>query len=193
MLLVICGPSGTGKGTVVDALVAADPDLDVSRSWTTRPRRRREADDAYEFVGRPQFEAAIDAGHFLEWAEVFAGHLYGTPRPDPRSDRDLVLEIDVQGAAQVRERVPGAVIVLLLPPDREEQARRLRRRGDLGGDLPERLAMAEAEEEAGRALADHVVVNHDVAVAVEEVAGIVAAVRAREAARASPHEPTESA
>jgi len=109
---------------------------------------------------------------FLEWAEVF-GHRYGTPWPEPPADDDVLLEIDVQGAAQVRGRHPEAVVVFVEPPSREAQEARLRGRGDREELIARRLAAAPEEERAGRALADHVVVNEDLDRAIEEVAAIV--------------------
>lgn len=142
----------------------------LSRSWTTRAPRGGEAPDAYHFVDRATFEARAAGGGFLEWNTVF-DHLYGTPVPD--LDRDVLLEIDVQGAADVRARVPDAVVVLVLPPSRAAQEQRLRGRGDDETTIAKRLARADEEERAGRALADHVVVNDDLGRAVDEVVGIV--------------------
>lgn len=152
----------------------ADDRLWLSRSWTTRPPRRGEAADAYEFVSREEFVAHRDAGGFLEWNEFAAnGHLYGTPMPVAPPGRDVVLEIDVNGARQVRERIPDALVVLVLPPSPEELARRLRGRGDPEHQVAERLRLAALEEAEGRPLADHVVVNDDLVRATEEVAGIL--------------------
>jgi guanylate kinase len=180
LILVVIGAGGVGKGTVVERLVAADPTLWLSRSWTTRTRRAGEPADAYVFVDRPTFLAHAEEGGFLEWAEFPGnGQLYGTPVPEMPSDRDLVLEIDPQGAAQVKQLYPEAVVVLLLPPSREAQEERLRRRGDDDELVLRRLAVSAAEEEMGRSLADHTVVNGTLEEAVAEVARILEAHRQR--------------
>lgn len=171
-IFVISGPGGAGKNTIVDRLLAVDPTLRESRSWTTRDRRLGESEDAYTFVDRATFEAAIDAGRFLEWAE-YVGNLYGTPWPDPPPGTDVVLVIEVQGARQVLERVPDAVMVLVVPPSRAVQEARLRARGDSEEHVRRRLAVAEEEERVGRSLAHHVVVNDDLDRAVRGVAGIL--------------------
>lgn len=155
----------------------------LSRSWTTRDQRPGESDDAYEFVDRDRFQSKVAAGGFLEWAE-FLGQLYGTPHPDPPTGKDVLLEIDLQGAAQVRERDPAALIVLLLPPSPEVQAERLRRRGDDEVEVARRLEQGAREEKVGRTLTPFVVVNDAVDQAVAEVAGILAAHR-----RADPESP----
>jgi guanylate kinase len=153
------------------------PDLWLSRSWTTRARRPGEPEDAYVFVDEGTFRAHAAAGGFLEWVELWAGQLSGTPVPAPPPGKDIVLEIDVRGAAQVKERFPDAVLILLLPPSRAVQEQRLRGRGDPEEKVRARLALSDDEEQAGQALADHVVVNDDLGRAVEEVAGIVEAWR----------------
>ena len=124
------------------------------------------------FVDRAAFDAHLETGGFLEWAEVF-GHRYGTPWPEPPEGHDVLLEIDVQGAAQVRDRHPEAVVVFVEAPSREAQEQRLRGRGDREDVIARRLAAAPEEERAGRALADHIVVNEDLDRAVEEVAAIL--------------------
>jgi guanylate kinase len=171
-VFVLAGPSGVGKGSIAAALRRLVPNLWLSRSWTTRPRRDGEAADAYVFVDQAAFDAHLADGGFLEWAEVF-GHRYGTPWPDPPPGHDVLLEIDVQGAAQVKERHPDAVVVFLEAPSRQAQEERLRGRGDGEEVIARRLAAAPQEEAAGRALADHIVVNDDLGRAVEEVAAIL--------------------
>ena len=153
------------------------PGLWLSRSWTTRARRPGEPAGAYRFVDREAFEAHARAGGFLEWVEFLPGQLSGTPVPDPPAGEDVILEIDVRGARQVRERYPDARVVLVLPPSREVQEERMRRRGDDEERIARRLGMSDQEERDGRALADHVIVNDDLGRAVEELAGIVSAWR----------------
>jgi guanylate kinase len=178
VILVLSGPGGVGKGTVVRRLLEIDPRLRLSRSWTTRERRPGEPEDAYTFVDRPTFEAQLARGGFIEYDE-FLGNLYGTPVPDTLDDpdHDLLLEINVQGAEQVRHHRPDALVVLLTAPSREVQEARLRVRGDDDEHIAKRLALADAEEVKGRGLADAIVVNDDLDRAVAEVAGILASRR----------------
>jgi guanylate kinase len=153
-------------------LAEEDPGLWLSRSWTTRNRRKGEPEDAYVFVDRAQFEDHERTGGFFEWAE-FLGNLYGTPIPAPEPGRDVLLEIDLQGAAQVRRRRPDATLILLLPPSLEAQEARLRDRGDDESAIVRRLHTGAEEERLGREIADAVVVNGEVTQATAEVAGIV--------------------
>lgn len=176
MIVVVCGPGGVGKGTVVARLVDADPALWLSRSWTTRPPRDGEASDAYTFVDRPTFEARVAEGGFLEHAE-FLGNLYGTPWPGAAETRDIVLEIDVQGAAQVLERDAQALVVLLEPPSEAVQADRLRGRGDPPAEVRRRIEVAEAEVAEGRRLGARRVVNDDLEATVAEIQGLIAEAR----------------
>lgn len=174
-IFIVSGPGGVGKGTIVDALVARDPKLWLSRSWTTRARRVGESADAYVFTDKPAFEARIAAGGFLEWTE-FLSNYYGTPTPDLSGlddGRDIVLEIEVNGAMQVKKLHPEAVLIFVLPPSREEQQRRLRGRGDPEHRVAERLQKALDEEPIGMSLADHVVVNDDLADTVDEMVAII--------------------
>jgi guanylate kinase len=172
LVIVVSGPGGVGKGTIVDALVRRDPELWLSRSWTTRAQRPGEADDAYVFTSRDEFERRIERGGFLEWTQ-FLDNYYGTPVPGPLVDRDLVLEIEVDGAQQVKSAHPAAILIFVLPPSRDEQERRLRGRGDPDQQVELRLRKAEEEEPVGRALADHVVVNDDLESTLDEMLTII--------------------
>ena len=175
---VVCGPGGAGKGTIVKELVARDPGLALSRSWTTRPRRVGEAAEAYTFVSAEEFDARIADGGFLEWADFFE-YRYGTPMPPPDLAQDLVLEIDVQGAVSVRNRDPSVLVIMVLPPSRTEQERRMRRRGDPESDVARRLAKADEELAVGYRMADLIVVNRDLATTVADIAAFVERTRSR--------------
>lgn len=172
-IFVVSGPGGVGKGTIVAALVGRDPQLWLSRSWTTRPRRPGEADDAYTFADPDAFERRIGDGGFLEWTK-FLDNYYGTPLPEAAPGRSVVLEIEVDGATQVKRRFPNAVLIFVMPPSREEQQRRLRGRGDPESKVDERLQKALDEEPIGLAIADHVVVNDDLDATVDEMLAIIA-------------------
>ena len=156
MLLVIAGPSGVGKGTIVKKLLARDPSLWLSVSANTRPPRPGEREGVdYLFMDRAGFEALRDDDGFLEWFEVY-GDLKGTPRGPVEqhlaAGDDVVLEIDVQGALAVKERFPEAVLVFVKPPSPDELRRRLLSRPSAASeDIEARLAAAAAEEaQAGR-------------------------------------------
>lgn len=178
MIVILSGPGGVGKGTIVGRLLERDRGLWLSRSWTTRPRREGEPSDAYHFVDEQTFLARVEAGGFVEWTRFAGnGHLYGTPTLEAPSDRDALLEIELDGARQVKRRYPDAVLILVVAPSREDQQSRLRGRGDDERSVARRVEVGEAEEEAGRELADHIVVNDDVDRATEEVLGILAAHR----------------
>ena len=171
-IFVVSGPGGVGKGTIVASLVARDPRLWLSRSWTTRPRRPGEAADAYTFAERAEFERRIEAGGFLEWTN-FLGNYYGTPVPDADPAHNVVLEIEVDGATQVKRQFDDAVLIFVMPPSRAEQQRRLRGRGDPEDKVDERLQKALDEEPVGLAMADHVVVNDDLDATVDEMLQII--------------------
>lgn len=172
MIFIVSGPGGVGKGTIVNALVERDPQLWLSRSWTTREQRPGESDAAYVFTDRAAFEARIEAGGFLEWTN-FLGNYYGTPTPEPDFGRDVVLEIEVDGARQVKSLHPEAVLIFVLPPSREEQQRRLRGRGDPEDKVDQRLQKALDEEPVGLAIANHVVVNDELERTVQEMMAII--------------------
>ena len=167
-----------GKGTIVDALVQRDPALRLSRSWTTRERRPTEAQHAYHFTSTAHFEDRIAAGGFLEWTE-FLGHYYGTPTPNADDDADLVLEIEVDGAQQVKRVHPDALLIFVLPPSRAEQERRLRGRGDVDLKVHARLKKAEEEEPVGRMIADYIVVNDELSATIDEMLEIINRERTR--------------
>lgn len=176
-LTVLSGPSGVGKGTVVAAVRALYPHVWVSVSCTTRAPRPGETDGVeYQFVTRPQFEAMIASGELLEHAE-FAGNLYGTPR-EPVLQRlaagvPTLLEIELQGARQVRAGMPDAQLVFLEPPSWEELRRRLTGRGTESLDVIEaRLARAMVELDA-RADFDEVIINDDVGRAAAELVVLI--------------------
>jgi guanylate kinase len=182
LVLIVSGPSGSGKSTLVQRLLHM-PGTMASRSCTTRSRRATESSGkCYDFVTEQEFAAMVSRGEFLEYARVFGKHSYGTPKKwldESRDSRlDLVLEIDVQGAAQVKEKLPESVAIFILPPSREELERRLRGRGqDSDEEISRRLARAQSEIEAFGKFYDYCVVNDDVDRAGREVEAILTAIR----------------
>jgi guanylate kinase len=163
---------------VVERLLARDDALWLSRSWTTRAPRPGEPADAYVFVTDDEFARHVDYGGFLEWAE-FQGHRYGTPLPDPPLGRDVVLEIEVQGARQVQQALPDALLIFLDAPSRMVQAERLRRRGDPEEAIERRLAAAEIEVAAAREMGMTMLVNDDLDDTVARVHQLIEARRSR--------------
>jgi guanylate kinase len=177
LVVVISGPSGVGKGSVHAGLHGLLADLVTSVSVTTRAPRPGEVDGvAYHFVDRTAFEAMVERGELLEWAE-YAGNRYGTPR-GPVDDvvaagQVALLEVEVQGALQVRAARPDAMLVLLVPPSLEELERRLRDRGTEDEvTVQARLEVARSEMGASERF-DHIVVNDDLAGATAEVARLI--------------------
>ena len=187
-LFVVSAPSGTGKTTLVERLVHRVPSLGLSRSYTSRPTRNGERDGVdYNYVSVDRFLAMRDAGEFLEWAEVF-GQYYGTCAAETErrlaAGEDLVLVIDVQGAAKVRARGIPFTGVFVLPPSFELLESRLRARSrDPEEQVQRRLATARVEIHA-LADYDYLVVNDDIECAVDRLRAIVLAERSRREAMA---------
>lgn len=176
-LIVIAGPGGVGKSTIVSELRRRIP-LHFSVSATTRDPRPGEVHGFhYRFVTRPEFERLIEAGDLLEWA-VFNGNYYGTPRDAVAAalddGRDVLLEIEVQGARQVRGAMPEAMMIFIAPPSRSALRRRLERRADTAEeDIAAKLRIADQELATAPELFDHVVVNEDVEQATSEILEIL--------------------
>ncbi len=182
-LLVLSGPSGAGKGTLVDRLIPARPQCVFAISSTTRPKRASEADGVqYEFVSREEFERRRSAGFFLEWAEVH-GQLYGTPvrfvDEQLRAGRVVVLDVDVQGGASVRRARPDAVSVFIYPPSIDALRRRLLARGTDSKPVVERRLQDAPGELAQYREYDYLVMNDDLDQAVARLTSIVDAERCR--------------
>ena len=182
-LLVLSGPSGAGKGTLVDRLIAARPECTFSISATTRARRSTEQEGVqYEFVSREEFEQRRAAGLFLEWAEVH-GQLYATPTrfvdDEVRAGRVVVLDVDVQGGASVRHARPDAVSVFIYPPSIEALRRRLlARKTDLPEVVERRLQNAPGELKQYREY-DYLVGNDELAQETSRIVEIVDAEHSR--------------
>lgn len=177
-VIIVSGPGGVGKGTIVEQLLDRDPQLWLSRSWTTRPRRPSEPADAYRFVDRATFEAAIAADGFLEWVE-FLDYLQGTPVPDPPEGADVVLEIDVRGGRQVRRLLPDAVLVFVDAPSPEHQRARLELRGDAPETIARRMKKTASERAEAVEMGYEIVVNDDLSRAVEAIEALIVTDRTR--------------
>jgi len=188
LILIVSGPSGSGKSTLVQRILEL-PGTMPSVSCTTRLRRATEASGkCYDFVTEAEFNAMVARDEFLEYAQVFGKYSYGTPKKwldqSRRSGLDLVLEIDVQGAWQVKEKLPESMAIFILPPSREELERRLRSRGqDADEEIARRLSKAHDEIVASEKFYDFCVVNDDVDRAGKEAQAIVLAVRCSSARR----------
>jgi len=181
LVFIVSGPSGSGKSTLVSKMLEV-PGTMFSMSCTTRPPRATESPGKwYDFVSEAEFERMAAQGEFLEYARVFGKHRYGTPRrwldEAQRKGLDLVLEIDVQGAEQVKKALPAAVAIFILPPAREELERRLRTRDqDPAEAIQRRLDRAQQEMQRYTEY-DFLVVNDDVERAGREVQAITVAAR----------------
>jgi guanylate kinase len=188
LVLIVSGPSGSGKSTLVQKILEL-PGTMPSVSVTTRPRRATEASGkCYDFVTEAEFDAMVARGEFLEYARVFGKHSYGTPKKWLEESRkkglDLVLEIDVQGAAQVKEKLPESRAIFILPPSREELERRLRARGqDPDDEIARRLAKSRDEIAMFGKYYDYCVLNEDVESAGREAQAIIISLRCTSARR----------
>lgn len=186
-VFIVSGPSGSGKSTLVETILELPGTL-LSVSCTTRSPRKAESDGKwYNFISEAEFERMKQAGEFLEYAQVFGKHWYGTPRSwlDLASARglDLILEIDVQGAAQIKKKLPAAIAIFIVPPSRQELEKRIRARGqDSGDEIARRLDRARQELEHYREY-DYAVINDEKERAEREVQSIVLAGRSQVARR----------
>ena len=172
-LFVLAAPSGAGKTTLVHKLVAKRPDLRFSISYTTRPKRHTEVDGSdYLFVDRDEFNRLREAGEMLEWAEVF-DNFYATSRSKVESllaeGHDVLLEIDWQGARQVRASMPDCVSIFILPPSLEELERRLRDRRTDSAEVIERRLRDAVSDMSHWDEFDHVIINDDIGQAVADL------------------------
>lgn len=183
IVFVISAPSGSGKSTLVRRLLEQDPNLLFSVSYTTRPPRGKEqAGRDYVYVSRAGFEAAIARDEFLEYAEVF-GNYYGTHRSwleRARAEgKDLVLDIDVQGASQLKTKVPDAVGIFILAPSRSDLEARLRARSEDSEEVIQRRLQGAAREIQDYSRYNYVLINQDLETSVDTLASIVKAERVR--------------
>jgi len=183
IVFIISAPSGSGKSTLVHRLLKQDPSLLFSISYTTRaPRGQEVQDQAYHFISRAEFEAALARDEFLEHAEVF-GNYYGTHRGilerAQAEGRDLLLDIDVQGARQLKGKVPDAVTIFVLAPSRAELEKRLRARSEDSEEVIARRLEGAAAEIRNYGAYEYVVVNRDLEKSVDALASIVKAERIR--------------
>ncbi|MDE2129016.1 MAG: guanylate kinase [Betaproteobacteria bacterium] len=190
-LFVVAAPSGAGKSSLVQELLSRDAGIQLSVSYTTRAPRGQEQDGReYLFIDRAEFEKRIKAGDFLEWAEVH-GNLYGTSRHwlQQRMTQgvDVMLEIDWQGAEQVKQQFSNAVSIYILPPSYEELEARLMRRGEDAAEVIVRRLRDARVETPHASTFDFIIVNHDFSQALSDLQAVVAAQRLRYAAQRRAH------
>jgi len=183
LVLIVSGPSGSGKSTLVEKILAVPGTL-LSVSCTTRSPRKTESDGKwYNFVTEGEFQQLVERGEFLEYAQVFGKNWYGTPRKwleeAQAKKKDLVLEIDVQGALQVKRKLPGAVAVFVLPPSRAELERRIRARGQDSKDEIHRRLERARQEMLNYSSYDFAIINDDLERAGREVQAIALGSRCR--------------
>jgi guanylate kinase len=182
-VFIISAPSGSGKSTLVSKLLALDHGLRFSVSYTTRrPRGTEKPGENYIYISRAEFIERIDRGEFLEYAEVF-GNFYGTNRNVLERARgegkDVILDIDVQGARQLKEKIPEAVTIFILAPSRDILEQRLRARSEDTEEVIQRRLREAAEEIRNYGQYDYVLVNHQVDESVDTLASIIKAERVR--------------
>ncbi|SFL25068.1 guanylate kinase [Lysobacter sp. cf310] len=182
-LYIVAAPSGAGKSSIVNAVLARDPNISLSISFTSRqPRPGERHAEHYHFVSAEEFEGMVEAGDFFEHARVH-GDWKGTARqsvePQLSSGRDVLLEIDWQGARQVRSKVPGAVSVFILPPSRQALESRMRTRGQDSEEVIQQRLAAAREEMSHYGEFDYVIVNEHFDTAVDEMCAIFVASRLR--------------
>lgn len=182
-VFIISAPSGSGKSTLVASILARDPRLRFSVSYTTRcPRGNETPGESYVYISRQEFEARIRKGEFLEHAEVF-GNYYGTNRKAleqaQSESKDLILDIDVQGARQLKERIPEAVSIFILPPSRDILEQRLRARSEDSEEVIQRRLRDAAEEIRNYGQYDYVLVNHQLEESADTLIAIIKAERVR--------------
>lgn len=179
LLIVISGPGGVGKGTLVQNLMARDGRLWLSRSWSSRQCRPGEAVDAYNFVSRSEFDDHIAGGGFLEWVD-FLDYRQGTPVPNPPDGLDVVFEIDVFGGEAIVEKYHDALLVFLDTPSLEVQRQRLEGRGDRPAKVAARIERGDLERAKASEVGYVTVINDDLDRATSELAALIATARSGE-------------
>jgi guanylate kinase len=191
ILFIVSSPSGGGKTSLIKALLESEPEVRLSVSYTTRPARGGETDGRdYHFIDLPEFERMLEAGEFLESAEIY-GNRYATSQKwiegERAHNRDVLLEIDWQGAQQVRRLLPGSVSVFILPPSLEALATRLKRRGQDNEETVMRRLAAAREEISHVSEYDYVIINDDFRQAALDLRSIVRAERLKSARQLARH------
>jgi len=185
LLIVLSGPSGVGKDAVLEGFKKIDYPMHYAVTATTRPRRKKETDGVdYHFVSKAEFEKMIEKGELLEWANVY-GNLYGVPKSEllqaMDKGKDVIVKVDVQGAASIKKTVPQAVFIFLAPPSMEDLNKRLKqRKTESSIDLEVRIKAAEKEMNS-LSMFDYVVVNHKdgIGQAISQIESIITAEKCR--------------
>lgn len=190
-VFMVVAPSGAGKSSLVNALLEKDPDIMLSISCTTREPRPGEVDEQhYRFVSQDDFLAMREADQLLEWAEVH-GNFYGTPKDRIEqaihSGRDVLLEIDWQGARQIKKHFPDAIGIFILPPSIEALESRLKKRGQDAPQVITKRLLAAGGEMSHASECQYVIINQEFSIALEQLFNIVAAARLRYPAQAARH------